>query len=472
MNKHLALTSLRLTVTAALFLLLSAAGAAAAIDGISGPTFQLSASTGYVSTPDGGSYLIWGYAAEGGLAQYPGPTLIVNQGDTVRITLTNNLSVAGGGSAPNVSMFFPGQRVVVDQADRGVAGALTSEAVPGGTVTYEFVAAHPGTYTYYSGTDTALQMEMGLFGALIVRPAAGAGYAYNHPDTAFDREYLFLLSEMDPRIHQVVETQGPGGLAATNHLADYFGVLWFINGRAAPDNMMESNHPLLPHQPYNSFPRMHPGEKLLMRVIGASRDSHPFHHHGNHARIIARDGRLLESAPGAGPDLSYEVFTIQSVPGSTHDAVFTWSGKGLNWDVYGTPDAGPQYQHDCVDNDGDDFDDTTHEYCPDHYAECEDNDLDGLADDGSGERCKNGWTKTIPVVLPNQGDLVFGAWYSGSPYLGSLEPLPPGEGGLNPNGGFSFMWHSHTEKELTNFDIFPGGMMTMLIIEPHGVDIP
>jgi hypothetical protein len=34
------------------------------------------------------------------------------------------------------------------------------------------------------------------------------------------------------------------------------------------------------------------------------------------------------------------------------------------------------------------------------------------------------------------------------------------------------MWHSHTEKELTNNDIFPGGMLTMLIIEPWGTDIP
>jgi hypothetical protein len=34
------------------------------------------------------------------------------------------------------------------------------------------------------------------------------------------------------------------------------------------------------------------------------------------------------------------------------------------------------------------------------------------------------------------------------------------------------MWHSHTEKELINFGIFPGGMMTMLIIEPPGILIP
>jgi hypothetical protein len=34
------------------------------------------------------------------------------------------------------------------------------------------------------------------------------------------------------------------------------------------------------------------------------------------------------------------------------------------------------------------------------------------------------------------------------------------------------MWHSHTERELTNYDVFPGGMMTMLIVEPLAVPIP
>jgi len=63
-------------------------------------------------------------------------------------------------------------------------------------------------------------------------------------------------------------------------------------------------------------------------------------------------------------------------------------------------------------------------------------------------------------------------FYSGSPYLGNLGgSLPPGEGGLNPNAGFSYMWHSHNERELVNNDVFPGGMMTMLIIEAPLVPI-
>ncbi len=77
----------------------------------------------------------------------------------------------------------------------------------------------------------------------------------------------------------------------------------------------------------------------------------------------------------------------------------------------------------------------------------------------------------IPVTLPSLSSLAFGGFYSGSPYLGALGSLPPGEGGLNPNAGFTYMWHSHNERELVNNDVFPGGMMTMLIVEAPGVTI-
>ncbi len=259
---------------------------------------------------------------------------------------------------------------------------------------------------------------------------------------------------MDPLIHQEVAFNGPDTELVQTLLDNYFSNYWFINGRTAPDNFSPTYVNWLPTQPYQSVPRMHPGDKLLMRVVGAGRDMHPFHHHGEHARIIARDGRMLESAPGMGPDLATKVFTTPSIPGKTSDGIFEWTGAGLNWDIYGGIDVWPEMAHDCngTNTDPDNtftaemFDPVTHEYCPDHGKE-------------------------FPVVLPEKLDLAFGGWWSGSPYLGSLGALPPGEGGLNPNGGFSFMWHSHTEKELTNYDIFPGGMLTMMIIEAYNVPI-
>jgi FtsP/CotA-like multicopper oxidase with cupredoxin domain len=237
-----------------------------------------------------------------------------------------------------------------------------------------------------------------------VRPAV-ANQAYGHADTKYDHEYLFLLTEMDERIHDEVELLVAYGQPIDVDTSAYTPEYWFINGRNAPDTMLEPNTPWLPTQPYNSMPRMHPGEKLLMRVINAGRDLHPLHTHGNNFWVLARDGRMLESAPSAGPDLAFSDFTLRTVPGETYDAIFEWTGKGLGWDIYGhAPDA-PL---------------APHEYAPDHG-------------------------KPIPVRLPELQDLTFGGHWSGSPFLGQFGPLPPGQGGLNPNAGLFFMWHSHLE---------------------------
>ena len=190
---------------------------------------------------------------------------------------------------------------------------------------------------------------------------------------------------------------------------------------------------------------MHPGERLLLRLVGAGREMHPFHTHGNHVRVLARDGGLLQSAGGglAGPLL----FTVPTLPGGTVDAIFEWTGKDLGWDMYGHQDGDTSV---CIpDTQGYHSvatDPNYREWCADH-------------------------NEPIPVNLPSLSSLAFGGFYSGSPYLGALGSLPPGEGGLNPNAGFTYMWHSHNERELVNNDVFPGGMMTMLIVEAPNIQI-
>ena len=409
----------------------------AKVDGIEANSFTLTAKEGYISTADGGSIYAWGYANGSGPMQYPGVTMIVNQGDTVTVTLNNDLTEP-------VSILFPGQKDVT--ATGGVQGLITREAPAGGSVTYSFVASEAGSYLYNSGTNQELQIEMGLVGAIVVRPYGfdpDNPTAYSHPDTDYEYETLFLLTEMDSNIHDLVEAQGSAGLAGTDLLTYYKPNYWFINGRTGPDTLFKPYVAWLPNQPYNAIAVTHPGDKILMRVVNAGRDLHPFHHHGNDSEIIARNGRLLETSRGAGPDLGEAVYTIQAVPGGTYDAIFAWTGANLGWDIYGTS---AEHAHDCIDTDLDNFDDTTSEFCPDHGKE-------------------------IPVMFPQGLDLTYGGFWSGSPYLGVLGSLPPGEGGLNPTAGFFYMWHSHTEKELTNYDIFPGGMMSMLVVVPSGVRI-
>lgn len=524
---------------AALFVMCSGSSALAVIQGVDGPDFSFTAKSGYISTADGSSVYFWGLADNNGsgTVQYPGPTMIVNAGDTVTVTLTNELQEP-------TSLLFPGHEVT---ADGGVPGLLTREAPPDRltSVTYTFTAGEPGTYTYYSGTESDLQIEMGLVGAIIVRPtaASGASVIYDETDpatftgygdsrSAYDHEYLFLMTEMDPVIHDLIENGRRDEVDTTTFLP----VLWFINGRNAPDTMAANCDKTLPAQPYNVMPRLTPGDRLLMRLIGGGRDLHPFHTHGNNFELVARDGRLLESSAGASrsaekgtiPDLSVSDFTQTVAPGATYDAIFTWTGRELGWDYYGhslsddavtdtenSPKtdaaAGEIYAQTTLNGAhlaGDlAFTVTDDTGFPRNHAfravvsAATDRFLD---EDGATREvvlmtrtAANTFTVTraregtvapgwadgshvsltdhgadFPVLLPGTNELTFGATYSGSPFLGNAGFLPPAEGGNNANSGFFYMWHSHNEKEMVNYDIFPGGLMTMLIVEPPTVTIP
>ena len=413
-------------VLAALVLVAATPAARAAVPGISGVAsgstrhFSLAAQPGHIGLPDGSRLLMWGFSDAGafGDMQIPGPTLLVDAGDTVTVTLDNALDVP-------TSILFPGQSAVT--AAGGAPGLLTREALPGGSVEYTFRADRPGTYLYESGTQPDVQIEMGLVGAIVVRPAE-AGRAYSHPDTAFDREYLFVLSEIDPAVHELAEK---GRLAAIDTAA-WWPTIWLINGRAAPDTMAPDFAPWLPNQPYGALPAMHPGDRLLIRFVGAGRDLHPFHTHGNHSRVLARDGRLLESSPGAGPDRSEQSFTVTVAPGQTTDALFEWTGGGLGWDIYGHDPADPLEPGESADDHGLPF----------------------------------------PFVPSEPQSITNGPFWSGSPFLGHQEGLPPGDGAMNMNGGYFYMWHSHNEREMVTFDVFPGGMMTMLLVEHPDVPLP
>lgn len=422
--------------------------AGAEIPGLTGSSFSLVATSGYIQNGDGNNLFVWGFAdgnpPSGTVrVQYPGPTLIVNQGDTVTVTLANWL-------AEPVSLVFPGMdNVTASPSGNGIRGIFTWEAPPGGgTATYAFVASRPGTFYYQSGTNMDKQLEMGLFGAIVVRPTGfdpldnTTWTAYGDPASAFTREFLVVTSEMDDRYHNEVEA------GSEIDTTTFFPTYWFMNGRNHPDTMAADNAAYLPAQPYGCLPVMHPGDNVLLRFVGMGRDQHPMHHHANHSLVIAQDGRLLKSGPAAtGADLAELAFSVTSVPGRTSDAIYTWTGARLGWDVYGDPTPGTPTAHTCVDGNGDGHDDATWEWCADHG-------------------------RPFPVLIPDQKDLEPGPFFSGSPFLGQKAPLPPGKGTMNMDGSFFQIFHSHTEKEMTTNDVFPGGMMTFVVIVPPGMPIP
>ena len=118
---------------------------------------------------------MWGYSSGFDDFQHPGPVLCVNEGDTVTVILHNTLPEA-------TSIAFPGQTGVLADGipaapELNGSGRLTSLTTTarrrGRHRDLHFVADHPGTFLYESGTDPEKQVRMGLFGALIVRPRGG-----------------------------------------------------------------------------------------------------------------------------------------------------------------------------------------------------------------------------------------------------------------------------------------------------------
>lgn len=386
----------------------------------SSPIFNLTTRTGYISLPDGNTAFMWGYSSGFDSFQHPGPVLCVNAGDTVTVILHNTLPEAA-------SIVFPGQGNVLangtpaqPQFSGGTMTSLTNTAsASGGTITYSFVASNPGTFLYESGTNPEKQVRMGLFGALIVRPSAvpaggAAGstageYANNRADSQFNpsEEFMVLLSEIDPYQHQAVE----GG--KTFNMNNYHPRYWLINGRGFPDSIADNNASWLPAQPYGALAQVaefDPNDPLdtpgMARYLNVGTEDYPFHPHGNNGVVIGRDGRALEGPTGE--DLSFEKFAINIGPGQTWDVIFKW------YDAEG---------YDPV-------------------------------------------TNPVPVTVPLLANQEIGVFYSGSPYLGTKETLPPGIQSVNQCGEYYIISHNHALFQITSWGANMTGPITYMRIDP------
>jgi FtsP/CotA-like multicopper oxidase with cupredoxin domain len=384
----------------------------------SGPTFTLSTKTGSIDLPDGRTAFMWGYSSGDGGFQHPGPVLCVNEGQTVSVTLKNT-----GLNVP-VSIAFPGQENVTANGQPAApefdgSGNMTSETTSvaaGGTITYSFVASRPGTFLYESGTDPQTQVRMGLFGALIVRPALGADYAYDNPKTRFTtstnsgpntgEEFMILLSEIDPVQHAAVQKGKPFDLST------YKPRYWLVNGRGFPDAIADNNASWLPYQPYGSLALVHPFDGShpypgLARYLSVGTEDYPFHPHGNNGSVIGRDGNPLVGADGK--DISFEKFSLNIGPGQTWDVLFKYK------------------------------------------------DAEAYADTPGNQ---------VPVTPPNLNDLELGMFYGGSPYLGQTATLPPGKSTLNECGEFYIIAHNHALYQITSWGVNMTGPITYMRVDP------
>ncbi len=373
-----------------------------------GPSFNLTSHDGYIGTPDGNVVYMWGLSSGSDSFQYPGPVLCVTEGDTVTVILHNTLN-------RDISLIFPGQENVLadGQPDGPIFNGIDLDSLAkvapasGGSVTYSFVASNPGTYLYQSGTDPSIQVPMGLFGAIVVRPAGHPDWMYDRADSAFDpnREYISLLSEVDPILSQKMELGQP--FNSKNYHPRY----WFINGRGFPDTIAPNFATWLPGQPYGSLTMLEPWDATLnplpaaIRYLSVGSADYPFHPHGNNVRIVGRDGTALEGSTLE--NLGFDKYSVPVGPGQTWDALFSW--------------------HD-----------------PEAYS---------LAN-------------PVNVTFPNIMDMFFGPLFGGSPYLGEQGAIPVGVTSQNQCGEFYHIAHNHALHQITSWGVVMTGMATYARIDP------
>lgn len=279
-------------------------------------TVGLTAGVTTKTMPDTGEVItVWGFCLTGtplcpgtpgpatSAITVPGPRVTVPVGESLTINLTNTLTVP-------VSLVIPGQQA--DSMTPTIVGgrvmSFTAEAAAnGGSHTYTWTTLRPGTYLYESGTNPAVQVPMGLYGALTQDAAANTAYAGG---PTYDQEVLLLFSEIDPKLNHAVAKGRYGDVRKTlmTSTIGFKARYYLING-----------------QPYSAATTPVPagivGNNVLIRFLNAGNEPRvPVLQSGTYLDIISEDGNKLT--------YSKNQYSLLLTAGKTMDALWVPAESG------------------------------------------------------------------------------------------------------------------------------------------------
>jgi len=221
---------------------------------------------GYITQPDGTNVYFKGFSDQAGGLNVPGRPLIVQEGDTVEITLVNTLSTS--------------HSFVIDgMVDSGPIGGGQSRVV-------SFTAGAAGSYLYYDGVNAPYNRLVGLHGGFAVMPAGSGNELYAGSPT-FVQQYVWVMNEIDPAWNDRVRRNRTPNTAFTPR---YFT----INGRS----MRVPGHPDYANPAIDSGYAPDTrlvgsiGDRALVRILNAGMATHSVHFHANHVEWLARNGEI------------------------------------------------------------------------------------------------------------------------------------------------------------------------------------
>lgn len=196
--------------------------------------------------------------------------------------------------------------------------------------TYYFTPPHHGTFMYHCHVAASEHVQMGMYGALVVRPmdykmankSTWSVYGKG-TNTNYDVEYTVILSEFDARWHLQIESDG--ALFPDYYVANWRPDIWMANGRTFPTTLLpfKWNAPsTLPpgtfasdyvESRYNTYLKNGANKRMLIRYIQMGYQEHPMHQHGWMMRVVGKDA--MPKIP------QQEVFTLLIGSGETYETI-------------------------------------------------------------------------------------------------------------------------------------------------------
>src|SRR4051812_33679596 len=147
--------------------------------------------------------------------QVPGPCIEARVGDVLEVRLTNHLPEP-------TTLHWHGLRLpaAMDGTDM-----VQHPVAPGEAFTYRFTLLDAGTFWYHSHSNETVQVERGMYGALIVRAA---------DEPVVDRERVLVLS--DVMLDRDGQVAVPGDARERRYGRD--GNVRLVNGTSEPELMI------------------------------------------------------------------------------------------------------------------------------------------------------------------------------------------------------------------------------------------
>ncbi|MBU1213375.1 MAG: multicopper oxidase domain-containing protein [Alphaproteobacteria bacterium] len=259
------------------------------------------------------------------LLRLPAPSIRVEQGDVVKVTLENTHYLPHTIHMHGVDHPFQDAN---GEGNDGVPMISEISVVPGQSRTYEIKPRQTGTMLYHCHVHTHIHLLMGLIGMFIVEENqpnnwlqtfnVGAGLV-RHPSVAlrknYDREYDLQYADMDIKMHDAIKVSNdPRVISRAIHreydISSRKPQIFLLNGRSFPYTLRES------------LVVIKEDEKVKLRVANAGSEPLSLHTHGHKVKVTHRDGIEL---PKEGQ--------------TYHDVVLFGAAQRMDLELYGKNDG-------------------------------------------------------------------------------------------------------------------------------------